>query len=145
MGLDMYLNAKRYLWHSEGELADKLSAEFPELGDARVKEVTAELMYWRKSNAIHKWFVDNVQDGVDECQETWLDREKLASLLAVIDEILADKKKAGKLLPPQQGFFFGSKDIDQWYWEDLARTKEGLENILSKEWKGWDFYYRASW
>jgi hypothetical protein len=56
MGLDMYLNAKRYLWHSEDELATKVGEVFPELGDARVKEITAEVMYWRKSNAIHKWF-----------------------------------------------------------------------------------------
>lgn len=145
MGLDMYLNAKRFLWHSEDALADKVGEVFPELGDARVKEITAEVMYWRKSNAIHKWFVDNVQDGVDECQESWLERKHLEALLAVIDEVLADRKKAMDLLPPQQGFFFGSKDVDDWYWEDLARTKAGLEDILSKEWTGWDFYYRASW
>lgn len=145
MGLDMYLNAKRFLWHSEDELAGKVGELFPELGDSRVKEVTAEIMYWRKSNAIHKWFVDNVQEGVDECQESWLDREKLEALLAVINEVLTNRKKAMELLPPQSGFFFGSKDVDEWYWEDLTRTKAGLEDILSKEWKGWDFYYRASW
>lgn len=141
----MYLNAKRFLWHNEDELASKVSEVFPELGDARIKEVTAELMYWRKSNAIHKWFVDNVQDGVDECQESWLERKHLEALLAVIDEVLVDRDKALLLLPPQVGFFFGSKDVDEWYWEDLVRTKKGLEDILSKEWVGWDFYYRASW
>lgn len=145
MGLDMYLNAKRFLWHSEDELADKVSEVFPELGDARVKEITAEVMYWRKSNAIHKWFVDNVQDGTDECQESWVERKHLEALLAVIDEVLVDREKALLLLPPQSGFFFGSKDVDDWYWEDLVRTKKGLEDILSKEWIGWDFYYRASW
>ncbi len=145
MGLDMYLNAKRFLWHNEEELAGKVSEVFPELGTARVKEITAELFYWRKANAIHKWFVDNVQDGVDECQESWLERKHLEALLAVIDEVLADRKKAMELLPPQSGFFFGSKDVDDWYWEDLARTKAGIEDILSKEWTGWDFYYRASW
>jgi hypothetical protein len=141
----MYLNAKRFLWHSEDELASKVSEVFPELGDARVKEITAEVMYWRKSNAIHKWFVDNVQDGIDECQESWLERKHLEALLTVIDEVLVDRDKAPELLPPQSGFFFGSKDVDEWYWQDLVRTKEGLEDILSKEWTGWDFYYRASW
>jgi hypothetical protein len=145
MGLDMYLNAKRYLWHSEDELSDKIGSAFPELGDSRIKEITAELMYWRKSNAIHKWFVDNVQDGVDECQESWLERTKLEELLNVIKEVQADKSKASKLLPPQQGFFFGSKDVDDWYWEDLERTQLALEKILAMDLKGWDFYYRASW
>jgi hypothetical protein len=141
----MYLNAKRFLWHSEDELAGKVGEVFPELGSARVKEITAELMYWRKSNAIHKWFVDNVQGGVDECQESWLERKHIEALLAVIDEVLVDRKKAMELLPPQSGFFFGSKEVDNWYWEDLVQTKERLEDILSKEWAGWDFYYRASW
>lgn len=145
MGLDMYLNAKRFLWHNENELADTVSNAFPELGKARVKEVTAELMYWRKANAIHKWFVDNVQDGVDECQESWVDREKLEQLLAVIEEVLADKEKAGELLPPSAGFFFGSTKVDDWYWEDLERTRDGLRDLLARNLKGWDIYYRASW
>lgn len=145
MGLDMYLNAKRFLWHNEDELAEKIASMLPEIGDSRIKEVTAELMYWRKSNAIHKWFVDNVQDGVDECQESWLSIGKLEELLEVIKEVQAHKSKAGELLPPQQGFFFGSKDVDQWYWEDLARTRLALEKILAMDLKGWDIYYRASW
>lgn len=145
MGLDMYLNAKRFFWHNEDDLINNVSQAFPELGDAKVKEVTAELIYWRKSNAIHKWFVDNVQGGVDECQETYLDREKLEELLAVIKEVLADKKKAIELLPPQSGFFFGSTNLDQWYWDDLKRTCSELEQLLTKDLKGWNFYYRASW
>jgi len=145
MGLDMYLNAKRFLWQTEDKLADQVGEVFPELGSARVKEIIAEVMYWRKSNAIHKWFVDNVQDGADECQESWVERKHLEALLAVIDEVLVERSKALLLLPPASGFFFGSKDVDEWYWEDLVRTKERLEDILSKEWTGWDFYYRASW
>ena len=145
MGLDMYLSAKRYLGFGQDELASKVSELFPALGEARVKEVTAELMYWRKANAIHKWFVDNVQDGVDECQETWVEREKLEELLAVIEEVLADKKKAGELLPPSAGFFFGSTEIDDWYWQDLKETQTGLRDLLSKDLKGWDIYYRSSW
>ena len=145
MGLDMYLNAKRFLWHNESELADKLSENFPELGEARVKEVIAQAIYWRKSNAIHKWFVDNVQDGEDDCGNYEVSREQLAELLAVIEEVLADKKKAATLLPPQAGFFFGSTDVDDWYWEDLKQTKDKLEKLLAHEMPGWWFEYHSSW
>jgi hypothetical protein len=141
----MYLNAKRFLWHNESELADKLTENFPELGEARVKEVVAEAMYWRKSNAIHKWFVDNVQQGVDDCGNYDVSREQLQALLSVITEVLEDRKKANTLLPPQTGFFFGSKDIDQWYWEDLKSTKERLEKLLAHEMPGWWFEYHSSW
>ena len=145
MGLDMYLNAKRFLWHSEDEIASKVGEVFPELGDARVKEITCELMYWRKANAIHKWFVDNVQEGVDECQESWVTRENLVSLLAVVNEVLADRSKAATLLPPQSGFFFGNTDIGEWYFQDLEYTRQGLEKILAMDLEKWDLYYRSSW
>ena len=145
MGLDMYLSAKRYLGYGQDELANKVGELFHELGDARVKEITAELRYWRKANAIHKWFVDNVQEGRDECQESWLSREQLEQLLAVIEEVLADRSKAAKLLPPQSGFFFGSDIIDEGYWQDLEQTRDGLRNVLKRKLEGWDFYYRASW
>lgn len=29
--------------------------------------ISEELGYWRKANHIHNWFVNNVQDGVDDC------------------------------------------------------------------------------
>ena len=145
MGLDMYLNAKRYLWHTEDNLAEKIGESFPELGSARIKSITAEAMYWRKSNAIHKWFVDNVQNGEDDCGDYEVSREQLKELLAVIETVLADRSKAGELLPPQAGFFFGSNEIDQWYWEDLKSTKERLENLLAQEMPGWWFEYHSSW
>lgn len=29
--------------------------------------IKEEVGYWRKANAIHDWFVENVQDGIDDC------------------------------------------------------------------------------
>jgi hypothetical protein len=146
MGLDMYLNAKRFLWYSEDELADNIKRNFPDLPEnMRVKEVTIEAMYWRKANAIHKWFVDKVQGGEDNCSEFEVSLEQLEELLAVIDEVLENPERASELLPPQQGFFFGSKDMDDWYWEGLKQTQSKLQELFTRDWKSWDFYYRASW
>jgi len=146
MGLDMYLNAKRFLWHSEEALADNIKRNFPDLPEhMRVKEVTIEAMYWRKANAIHKWFVDRVQGGEDNCSEFEVTLEQLEELLAVIDEVLDNPKRAGKLLPPQAGFFFGSRNMDDWYWEDLKSTQSKLQELFTRDWKSWEFYYRASW
>jgi hypothetical protein len=145
MGLDMYLNAKRFLWNSEDELVKKLSDNFPELGDIKIKEVSAEAAYWRKANAIHKWFVDNVQDGTDDCGYYDVDKEKLQELIDVIDQVLADKSKADTLLPTQGGFFFGDTKYDQYYFEDLEYTKTMLTGLLDDKWKGWWFEYHSSW
>ena len=39
--------------------------------------------YWRKANAIHKWFVENVQDGVDDCGRYEVTKEQLQELLKI--------------------------------------------------------------
>ena len=147
MGLDMYLNAKRFLWHSEEELANKITANFPELGDKKVKNITAEIGYWRKSNQIHKWFVDNVQDGTDDCGDYEVSTEKLKELLDLIDKVLADKTQAPNLLPNSSGFFFGSQDYDEYYFQDLEYTKTLIEGILGNEElrKHWYLEYHSSW
>jgi hypothetical protein len=146
MGLDMYLNAKRFLWFSEDELADNIKRNFPDLPEhMRVKEVTVEAMYWRKANAIHKWFVDKVQGGEDNCQEFEVSLAQLEELLEVIEQVLENPDRAGELLPPQAGFFFGGTDMDQWYWDDLKSTQSRLQELFTRDWKSWDFYYRASW
>lgn len=44
---------------------------------------TQEVAYWRKANAIHKWFVDNIQDGIDDCGNYEVTKEDLEELLHV--------------------------------------------------------------
>ena len=143
MGLDMYLNAKRFIWYNEEGVSDLVAQAFPELKDRKVKQVIVEAMYWRKCNAIHKWFVDNVQEGVDDCGDYWVSREQLEALRQLILEVL-DTKEAG-LLPPQTGFFFGSTDVDDYYWDDLRRTEVELGKVLEEFPETWDFEYHSSW
>ena len=154
MGLDMYVTAKRYLWDF-GENNDKDAIEsvgklFPEITGYCVKQIEAEVMYWRKANAIHKWFVDNVQEGVDECQESCIDSQKLYELRGVCEAVLADRDQAATLLPAQSGFFFGGTDYDECYFDDVDSTLKWLNGLLVKDafdekFKKWNFYYRASW
>jgi hypothetical protein len=150
MGLDMYLTGKRYIWESsndpkEEELAQALS-KLPNLGNngRRVKGVEVEAMYWRKANAIHKWFVDNVQNGEDECREHYVTREQLKELRDLCAKALTDPENAGDYLSPTAGFFFGSTDIDEWYFEAMRATVDGLNECLNMD-KAWSFYYCSSW
>ena len=153
MGLDMYFTAKRYLWDfgisTDKGVASAIAKMFPEIGDKRVREVEVEWMYWRKANAIHKWFVDNLQEGVDECQETYVDPIDLYPLRDACRAVLADQTKAETLLPTQSGFLFGGTDYDDWYFKDVEDTLNFVEELLNKYEKGylkdWDFYYRSSW
>lgn len=152
MGLDMYLSAKRYL-RRDGDAS--ISREIEELigvesdPDKRfrgasfvAKEVSIDAMYWRKANAIHGWFVENCQDGKDECQESYVMREKLQELVKLCQEAL-DNPDA-EVLEPTAGFFFGSYEKDEWYYQDLKDTIEGIEKALALP-ESFEFYYQASW
>lgn len=143
MGLDMYLNAKRYFWHNEDDVAALVAEVFPELKKRRVKSVIVEAMYWRKSNQIHKWFVDNIQDGVDDCGNYEVSPDDLKRLRDLIKQVLTERNP--ELLPPQQGFFFGSTDVDEWYWQDLERTADELDLVLEEFPDSWYFEYHSSW
>ncbi len=103
-----------------------------------------EIGYWRKFNALHNWFVNRVQDGVDECQLAELDQEILETLLAELKET----KETGELgdLEPVSGFFFGSTDVDEWFWKDIDDAIEQIAKILNEtDWEKQRAFYRASW
>ena len=73
-----------------------------------------------------------------------MDRTQLQELASLIDQVLAQKGKASELLPPQSGFFFGSAEVDEYYYSDLQRTKNGIANVLELP-DCWDFEYHSSW
>jgi hypothetical protein len=105
-----------------------------------------EITSWRKANAIHKWFVDNVQNGVDDCGQYKVTKEQLIQLHNVCNDILNDPNLAEQLLPTQSGFFFGNIAYDDWYYNDLRNTVQIIDEIL--EYKSYcldDLYYSSSW
>lgn len=111
------------------------------------------IIYWRKANAIHRWFVDECQDGVDECQDTEIHPESLMALLNLCEQVTAARKpneRAGAqvaraLLPSQSGFFFGSTDYDEWYYRDVEETARKIRTQVAAAPKGCGFVYRSSW
>lgn len=98
MGLDMYLCASRYLgnWShhppesEERQLHQKISdlLGVPACPDAPSLTVSITIGYWRKANAIHKWFVDNIQNGTDDCEEYPVSRDQLTTLLNLCNQVL---------------------------------------------------------
>ena len=105
-----------------------------------------EVGYWRKANQIHRWFVENVQDGIDECQPSLVTKERLEELLRTVKQVLEDFSKARELLPTQSGFFFGSTDYDEWYKKGLEHTVEVLEKVLAEtDFDNEVILYRSSW
>lgn len=187
MGLDMYLYAKRYEfgghWDKTSEDArayNKLSEGIQNLLGTSLSsteglEVSFTIMYWRKANAIHNWFVQECGGGKDECQDIYVEVEDLERLHQLCSEVaelfpeeytsdfeneedrppLSDEvvTRASQLLPPISGFFFGGTGIDIWYYDDIVRTRDELSRILEwergerneRDYSDWSFSYRASW
>ena len=143
MGLDMYLKGKVYLDYNSTHRAE--IAKMIDLPEFEANSVEIELGYWRKANHIHKWFVDNVQNGVDNCGEYLVRKADLEMLLTVCEQVLKNVTNANTLLPTQSGFFFGSVEYDDWYIEDVQDTIEIIKRALSLDSKLIDFYYRSSW
>lgn len=149
MGLDMYLYAKRYLWSWDEASEDKvISDEVQKLAkipsDFQVKEIKIEAAYWRKANQIHQWFVKNIQEGEDDCGNYDVVRQDLIDLRDLCVKILADRSLAATELPTASGFFFGSTEYDDWYYQDLEQTVERLDKVIALG-NEWDFEYHSSW
>jgi hypothetical protein len=96
MGLDMYLTKRVYVknWdHMKPSEKHKITIEKggkdAGIPVDKISEIVLEMGYWRKANHIHKWFVDNVQDGQDDCREYYLTDDDLKQLLSICEEVLA--------------------------------------------------------
>ncbi len=157
MGLDMYLNKKTYIGatYDHNKITGKITlsnekGKFP-INLKRVTYVIEEVGYWRKANAIHNFFVNECQDGEDDCKEYYVPIHILNKLYKICIEIhLIHKhqsnteegiKRITELLPPKKGFFFGSNEINDDYFDDIQHTITILEPLLNSDY----IYYQSSW
>lgn len=101
MGLDMYLKKKTYIGaeyehrNVKGLIEITIDKKPVNIQFNRVSYIEESVGYWRKANQIHKWFVDNIQDGNDDCGEYDLSKEKAIELLHICKQI-KDKCKLTK-------------------------------------------------
>lgn len=183
MGLDMYLSKKTYVqnWdHTPDERRYKITIKkggkaCKEIKPKRITYIEEEVMYWRKANAIHAWFVKNCQDGNDDCRDAYVSSEKLKELRDVCQRVIdasvlvegkikngktmkngewediiedgkyiKDATVAHELLPTTSGFFFGSTEYDEYYFEDVKDTLEGLDKLIAED-PDAEYRYHASW
>lgn len=148
----------------------------PTIKPEKVTYITEEVMYWRKANQIHGWFCNNTRELVDNVRYdvSKEDLEKLLSDCKQVLEILNTSTKSVtqvqggfkngepfmvdisvydnvdeimEILPPTQGFFFGSDTIDDYYKQDIEETIKVLQEELSLPEVGYgaEYEYYASW
>ena len=150
MGLDMYLNKRTYVqqWEHQKpeekyEVVVTKGGETANIKPNKVKYIIEEAGYWRKQNQIHRWFVENIQNGTDDCGEYYVSKDALESLLELCEKVKADNSLADELLPGVSGFFFGGTDYDEWYFNGIDNTIEILKEALEDE--NGEYLYSSSW
>ena len=153
MGLDMYLNKKTYVkkWnHTPKDSVYNITIDREKghgINTERVTFIEEELMYWRKANHIHKFFVDRCADGEDNCQEMYLEEEVVGDLIEILKKVVKakDDKVSAELLPTESGFFFGPTEYDEYYYGECERTLNELSDLMDNGDTDGDLYYQASW
>lgn len=134
----MYLSGWDYRPRDHGfdELADLVgepSEDAPSFEILRLPDgsfrVDKMVFYWRKVWTMHNWFVENIQNGVDECEPHELDSETLAGAVGWVDGALADRALEW------------SEGRDR-----MTRTSEGLKRVLlDPQNRNCTFVYCSSW
>ena len=187
MGLDMYLERyPRYKHYTPREACSvnyhlEWAAEIKSLPPEKDWEALnnmcksrEEIGYWRKANAIHKWFVDHVQGGEDDCDyHEEVTEQILLELKGICEEILNNCKLADgevieywdsnltphytsgmvisnpeiceALLPTQSGFFFGDTNYTKYYLDDVKDTLAIVDAALETDFERYAIYYVSSW
>ncbi len=148
MGLDMTL--KMQLWGgfdlSDRDKQNVLLAVG--LTDFNVSLVEVELGTWRNAIHIHRWFVNNVQGGVDDCEEYLVTHTKLKELLRDCKRVKEDNSLSTQILPVKERVLYGDSydESDELYYEEIDRTIKIIEKILSKiNVKDRIILYESSW
>ena len=150
MGLDMYIYKNKTVEYDQ---------------ERREKTVKiSEVLYLRKANQIHRYIVENLAGGVDECQEICMDIEDIKTLNDICKRIVKESRVEGDiitnpelaqgLLPTQAGFFFGDTDYDEHYIDDLKEYIRQADEIIADYENeiangtveyDLDYTYQASW
>lgn len=158
MGLDMFLFKARKSNHSAKELSaldrHDLSPEDEDIKDllplyesdySKGKYcIFKEVAYWRKFNALHQWFVTHVQIGIDNCDMYEVTKDHILDLLDTLFSVIEEKDPT--YFMPTSGFFFGSTEVDEYYWEQIADTREKMYCLLNDfDWENERLFYLASW
>jgi len=145
MGLDMYLYKKHYVKSSDYNVSVKEgNKKAKNINNKRIVYVIEEVSYWRKFNALHNYFVNVSQNGNDDCKEYWVSRDDLIGLVVRLRHIKDNPKCAKEILPTEEGFFFGSQDYDEYYYNEINNTLETIQSLLDED-NSDDYFYRASW
>jgi hypothetical protein len=88
---------------------------------------------FRKVNFLHRWIEQNCNEGHStNCDDIPLNLEQIAGLEQACEAVLATPEMAPLMLPTQEGFFFGSYEYDEYYFDDVRDVLRACREILAQ-------------
>ena len=85
--------------------------------------------YFRKVNFLVKYFADLGFD-VENQIPFYITKDQVTELRNRCQTVLDDHSQAEDLLPTMSGFFFGSTDYNEYYFEDVKQVLKYCEETL---------------
>lgn len=120
---------------------------FPELEAKIEKEIEMSYeeydAYFRKVNFLFAYF-ENIGKMIDQWF-AFVDKEDVDDIIDRCERVLKDHKLATELLPTQSGFFFGSTDYNEWYFNDVKDCLRQMKKYRKLLKEGVTGYVIFSW
>lgn len=144
MSLDMYLNKRMYIGaiyefnKISGTLALTKNNVPININLNKVMYILEEQARWSNAIPIHNWFVNNVQDGYDDCKYYIVEGDKLLELVDLCKKVLKNHSLAKELLPTDEWLSYTYNDS---YFRILEETVEQLKDVDAD----FTYEYTSSW
>jgi len=127
---DAYTNFNNYWKLSEEERAGKRQPKDP------AKDFI--IGYFRKHHSIHKWFVNNIQNGVDDCGRYEIQLKDIENLKELCEEIISHVTKEKR--EPKFYTDFNGEQHKVWQLDNYIVDEEG-KNIIDEKLPSYDMDY----
>jgi hypothetical protein len=104
-----------------------------------------EDVYFRKVNFIYGFFSEEINPDTESCI---VSKSRIEDLVDACKRVFQNKGDVGyaeEHLPTHAGFFFGSTQYDDWYWEDVEDCYKEMVDVLDQMDEGDVFLWEFSW
>lgn len=141
MGLDMYMSAVKDSDVNKVFIQDDDVETVYTIHEDTDFDLINQIGYWRKANAIHKYFYDEYIErggfGDFNCEYLELNKEQLDHFKTALSNYLNKDKSQ---FEPMSGFFFGEQKI---YDTDMMDALKYVKEALSYLDDGYRIFYHA--
>jgi len=161
MGLDMYLGARNQTgefqelgyWRKANAVHGWFVRECA-YGEDECQEIFVSREHLLKLRSDCNNALANRENAVPNNEDNVIIKQPVGSgqdlAQFIIDNMKKEQEKIGTTLvsddplQPTAGFFFGSTEKDEWYYNDLLETLDIIDRALALD-DGWEIIYQASW